>query len=66
MTDNKYFSRSDNQYTFAKQRASIQNEISAWAYLDKKPDMPEFPPNSKLTVNTNEHCRSNKRILVYL
>ena len=51
MTDNKYFSRSDNQYTFAKQRASIQNEISAWAYLDKKPDMPEFPPNSKLELH---------------
>jgi len=57
MTDSKYFSRSDNQYTFAKQRVSIQNEISAWAYQDKKPDMPEFPPNSKLY----EHGKIGKR-----
>jgi len=44
MTDNKYFSRSNNQFAFTRQRVSRQNEISGWAYLDKKPDMPELPP----------------------
>ena len=50
MTDKKYFSRSKNQYTFAKQGVSKQNEILGWAYLDKKPDMLGFPANSKLCV----------------
>jgi hypothetical protein len=37
-----------NPYVFAKQRLSIQNEITRRAYLENKPDIPDILSNLKL------------------
>jgi hypothetical protein len=46
----KTISRPTKRYIVAKQRLSIQNGETRWAYPENKPDMPEFPLISKLYI----------------
>lgn len=55
MTDSKYSSRSNNQYTFAKQRASGQNEVSSGAYPGKNPLC--------LNCHLNDFCSTKEQLI---